>query len=882
VSDSENQPDRKRCWTGIVYVLCLVSFVFLSGHAWRTWRFYTRGIERGGASEAEQRPGINVELAQYDPDALDAVLSDVASLGFYWLRQRFPWREMEPQPGVYDWARWDALVDAAQRHGLGMIATLDLAPAWATRHDPIPMPCVPPCDEVAYARFVSAFASRYGDFIDHYQVWDEPNLSRHWGGGHVAPCGYVIFLRAAYPAIHAADPTAWVLGGGLAPTQAPGPDNLNDWTYLRQVYAAGGGGYFDILAAKPYGFWSGPEDRRIAPDVLNFSRVVALREVMRAAGDSAKPVWAVEWGWNVRSPRWMGELPPWGSDTIAEQKPRILGAIARARTEWPWMGTMCWAAYQPGVPVTNPRWGFALRGNDGSVTLLYDVFRIKKSPLPAAARPPGIPAYWTLIWPLLAVAGVGLAVPWWCEDWRTACRWGWHRFASLPAVYHLGILLALAVLYALTPVPEWVLLEWALALLVFYVRPRWALTGATFSIPFLYLAKPVGNLQILPAETTLVLSAAAMAMRCVRMRRVHPHRLWGRDRGERAGTWKALDWAWGLWVIVGAFSLPVAPDRSLALREWRVCMLGPALLYALIRLEGVLSLSEGGPCRSGASLQKVLLTAWISSGVTVALVGVGQWLAGALIPAGSVGRVTGVYYSPNHMALYLERILPLAWTLAWCQDESRRWRLGVWGAAIVLTLGLYLTYSRGAWLLAMPVALLVVGSLCGHRFRWWIVGAAAAVLALVLWGVLCGRAISSLAEEIRIPVWQSTLAMIADHLWRGVGLDGFQFVYPRYMRVEAWTEPLLYHPHNMWLDVAVRLGIPGLTAFLFLVGACLGSVGRLRRGTFTWQKVVSLGLLASLGAALAHGMVDSGYFIGDLAWSLALVAGVARLPEGRA
>ena len=183
------------------------------------------------------------------------------------------------------------------------------------------------CDADAYARFVAAFAERYGATIDVYQVWDEPNLSRSWGGGHVQPCGYAALLEAAYPAIHGADATAIVLGGGLAPTQAPGPGDLNDLVYLRQLYAQGGGAYFDVLAAKPYGFWSGPEDRRVDPQVLNFSRVVAAREIMREMGDRDKAVWAVEWGWNVLPADWDGRAAALGQRHARRAGAADLGAL---------------------------------------------------------------------------------------------------------------------------------------------------------------------------------------------------------------------------------------------------------------------------------------------------------------------------------------------------------------------------------------------------------------------------------------------------------------------------------------------------------------------------------------------------------------------------
>jgi hypothetical protein len=880
--------------------------VGIAGHTWRARQFERRGRELytpGGVTEVagiELRSGINVELRQYSAAELDRALSDIASLGFYWVRQHFSWRAIEPQPGTYEWAQWDVLVDAVRDHQLGTIAVLDDPPAWASRREGMPLPCVPPWEQDAWARFVSAFASRYGEAIVAYQVWDEPNLSRSWGGGHVAPCAYAVLLEAAYPAIHAADPTAWVLGGGLAPTQANGPGDLNDLTYLRELYAAGGGPYFDILATKPYGFWSGPEDRRVAPDVLNYSRVIALREVMRARRDGNKPIWAVEWGWNVLPVAWAGDPPPWGTDVLWMQRPRIEGAISRARGEWPWLGTMCWATYQPDVPPTDPRWGFALRHRDGSPTALYDVLRdLQNTPPTERPRSRAVSSTrWVMLVVILFVAGGDLALLW------RRCRYGdvlrrrWRRWVVLPPIYHACALLALIVLYALTRWPEWILIELALVAALLYVHPCWALIGAVFGIPFFYWAKPIGRLRIPPAETFLILAVIVNGIRSLRE---------GRWR-EHIDGWSAVDLLWVFWIALGALSPLFAPDPPLAWREWRLCMLDPALLYCLLRLEGgreplrhrvhgertggsercvpafpglPCSRKKGEPRRhrrygegSWVSVTPWLFS-WMLSGAAVALVAIGQWIVGALVPAGNVGRVTGVYYSPNHLALYLGRIWPLPLALACCGALERHWRWGAWATTGVLGLALYLTYSRGAWLLAVPMVLLVIGWSFRRRYRWWMVLAGGGTLLLVIANVLYGRAATtaSVLTEIRIPVWHSTLEMIADHPWLGVGLDGFRFVYPRYMRAEAWSEPLLYHPHNMWLDVTVRLGLPGLMTLCALIVFCLYSATRLARNVSGIRKGVAIGLLAGLCAALAHGLVDGGYFLADLAWSLALVAG---------
>jgi O-antigen ligase len=898
-----SQPDVARQHKRGLYALSCVllcGLVVLSGWAWRTARREHRGIERAPGDRVLAQ-GINVALAQYRSAERAHALEDIERLGVQWVRQRFPWREVEPEEGTYDWAHWDAIVEAAGRHGLKLIAVLDGPPDWALRRAPVPLPCEPPWRVEAYTRYAGAFAQRYGYAIDAYQVWDEPNLSQAWGGGHVAACGYATLLGAAYDAIHEADPAAIVLGGGLAPTQATGPQDLNDLVYLDQLYALGGGAYFDALAVKGYGFWSGPEDRRVAPDVLNFSRLAAVRELARRHRDADKPIWAVEWGWHVSTPDSGAAAPPWGTDTLAVQRARILGAVDRARAEWPWLEVMCWAAYQPDAPPADPHWGFAVRDQAGQETGLYAVLKR------ALADPPDATPYsaprvmrWSFVAGLLALGYVDVGAIWLRLRIRqyVGPAWRWWRGRPWPA--HLAILVALALLVAVTPWPEWVVIELALVATVLYLRPRWGLLAAIGTIPLFYASKPLGGLRLAPSEILLYLAmlgtiSSRWTSRSPRGTRGLLSRAWRHVRRrtsvrvERAvrmtynkakpvfpprwaRSWSAPDVAWLAWVAWGVAALAQAPNPADGWHEWRLTILAPALLYF------VLSRQRAQGSANGMTVGSIALT-WILSGVVVALVGIAQWLVGAPVPAGSVGRVTGVYYSPNHLALFLERIWPLALALALYSGDGRKRGRWVWGAVILIGAGLYLTYSRGAWLLAVPVALGTLGWHYRRRLRWWMVAGVLIAVLLVASNILVGRATapSGLLDEIRIYVWQSAVQVIAEHPWRGVGLDGFRPLYPRYIQPEAWREPVLYHPHNMWLDAAVRTGLPGLALFAALVLLCLRVLIRWVRHATGWQRALAAGCVAATLGGLAHGLVDSGYFLPDLAWSLALMAGLAQV-----
>ncbi|NPV67198.1 MAG: hypothetical protein HPY64_08650 [Anaerolineae bacterium] len=345
---------------------------------------FIRGWEVATTSEATALPyrlplvGVNVDLTQYNTDELAAHLEAMQRLGVVWVRQPFRWADIESARGEYEWADWDRVVDVVSEHPpLRLVAVLLHTPSWA-RHDQAPASSTaPPARNSDFAAFAAAFAARYGDRIDYYQIWDEPNLAIGWGGLNPNPADYVALLQAAYSAIHAQDSTATVIAAGLAPTTERGPQNYSDVLFLRAMYSNGVADYFDALAGKPYGFDTGPHDRRVDEDILNFSRLILLREEMVSHGDADKALWASHFGWNALPEDWEGRPSIWGRQSRADQLAFIREAYARATREWPWTGGLILESWQPRAPTDDPVWGFALlRPGDSLADLPSDLFTV--------------------------------------------------------------------------------------------------------------------------------------------------------------------------------------------------------------------------------------------------------------------------------------------------------------------------------------------------------------------------------------------------------------------------------------------------------------------------------------------------------------------------
>jgi hypothetical protein len=278
----------------------------------------------------------------------------VRQAGFGYAKVYLSWRTSEPLPEQYQWVTSpganDAnnIANAARAAGLQVLIRVDAAPDWAAASGTSGV-TRPPADPAVFARFMGALAGRLRGQVLGYEIWNEPNLSNEWGNRPPSPEAYAGLLRAVYPAVKAADPSALVVTAGLASTGGDGgATSLDDVQFLRRMYVAGARGAFDVLGSHPYGFSTPPEVRN-PNNVTDFQRAADQRQVMVENGDAAKPVWATEMGWLLdpsllgcptcsSDPAWSGRT--WQMVTPQAQADYLVRAYQYAYQNWPWMGVM--------------------------------------------------------------------------------------------------------------------------------------------------------------------------------------------------------------------------------------------------------------------------------------------------------------------------------------------------------------------------------------------------------------------------------------------------------------------------------------------------------------------------------------------------------------
>lgn len=327
-TDAPAQPDAQAPATGGNFLPATMSSPDFGGQAFLWWK---------------------TEIADRD-------LSLMAEANFQWVKQSFAWETIEGAgKGVYDWSIADRVVAQVHSHNLKLLARVgsdpELTNFWAG---------APPANGDNFADFLFALASRYNcapgsqGCIQAYQIWNEPNLAREWGGNPPNPAQYAEFLGKAYAAVKRGNPNAIVINAGMAPTGDNSAIAMPDDVFYEGMYQAMGGnsdGYFDMLGVHGAGFAAPPEldpaeaaanQKYGGYRFFAFRHVEDIRAIMERNGDSDKKVVLLEFGWTYDS---VNASYKWhGADagiTDMVQGDYLVRAYQYAEANWqPWIGLM--------------------------------------------------------------------------------------------------------------------------------------------------------------------------------------------------------------------------------------------------------------------------------------------------------------------------------------------------------------------------------------------------------------------------------------------------------------------------------------------------------------------------------------------------------------
>lgn len=284
------------------------------------------GVVYSGPGYAPPYPGIASDFARMRRAGVESVRLDVQ------------WQLVEPERGVLRFDLLDPMVRASAQHRMDLLPMVWTTPRWASQQpDRRDFSNWSPTNLSDYGAFLQQLIHRYGprgDFwrehprlpkrpIRAWQIWNEPSAGYWWATPDYRS-SYVALLKAAYPAVHAADPRAKVVMAGLASflSGASGETSMN-WDDLRAFYRNGVRRYFDVAAIHAFSYQ--------LEDVLR--TVAKFRAVMRQNGDRRKPIYATEVSWPAVNPRLPSSRHLGFEVSQRDQRERLAGAYRRFATD---------------------------------------------------------------------------------------------------------------------------------------------------------------------------------------------------------------------------------------------------------------------------------------------------------------------------------------------------------------------------------------------------------------------------------------------------------------------------------------------------------------------------------------------------------------------
>lgn len=313
----------------------------------------------------------------------------------------------------------------------------------------------------------------------------------------------------------------------------------------------------------------------------------------------------------------------------------------------------------------------------------------------------------------------------------------------------------------------------------------------------------------------------------------------------------------GLLVLLSAASIWNSPDRGFSFYNFYNLMGRYVLIYYLVV----------NNINSAAQIKRII---WVmlASATVVTLYGfyqylyglkfsANEWVDGEQFPDLKI-RVFSTMKNPNLLAGFLVTMMALGASMGYKADRMKG-KIIFFGLVAMFGACLLLTYSRGAWLSLLAV-IGVYGILCNRKIFW--------LLILLPIAMLCGhdavleRIMSIInptdtSSTLRLALWESTIAMIMDKPILGIGWGSYWLVYPEYDFFVNNADVKIFHAHNMYLNIAAEIGIPGLLVFLSIMYGHVRLALAVFKGVFeSWSSGLMLGIIAAIGGIIINGFTD--------------------------
>ena len=257
-----------------------------------------------------------------------------------------------------------------------------------------------------------------------------------------------------------------------------------------------------------------------------------------------------------------------------------------------------------------------------------------------------------------------------------------------------------------------------------------------------------------------------------------------------------------------------------------------------------------------------------------------KWVDGDAFPE-LKKRVFSTWENPNILAGYLDVAMCFAFAFFVKMRDQRR-RIALGAALVLLAACLAMTYARMAFLV-IALIFILYGMFRDGRVLLAVVVVAGALFLLD--PALLDRVTSvftrvDTSSEMRLALWESTLAMIGDHPFFGIGWGAYWMVYPEYDFYLQGADVLIVHAHNMYLNYAAEIGVVGAVSFLWFFFGTMGLAFFSKvHDSEGFRQGLMLGISLAFFSIALNGLTDDVLFnipSSMLLWLLAALAAVTE------
>ncbi len=322
-------------------------------------------------------------------------------------------------------------------------------------------------------------------------------------------------------------------------------------------------------------------------------------------------------------------------------------------------------------------------------------------------------------------------------------------------------------------------------------------------------------------------------------------------------------------ILTGLISISVALNRNASLIALLCAVIAIIMFYLIV----IYMRFKPEHCKIIISLVIISFSIIIIAGLLQFIFNKYSTWMDVTLPNGTVehrGRLNSFFIFPNSFSASIVLVLPLIFSAIFLKKLNLFYKIILFMLFAMGIFCLISTYSRAGWI-GFAVAAVVIIYLLGQKKRFILIPLIVFIL-ISLSLLLCihketlkSYVFHNYSDKSRQFIFVKSLKMLKEHPLTGIGIGNFHYVYPLYMLPGEETLPeevsRPWHAHNLFLNMAVEMGLPGLIAFLWFILSIFMQI-RMSITEDMEYKEILYGIIAGLTGFLIFNQID--FVMGDV------------------